>query len=982
MSKVTAAARDKLDPERWQRLKTVLADALEQKSHAERTAVIARRCSGDETLFAEAASLLAEAEALLNEPHDTFEDCAEHATVALWQDETPRTNWRIGAYVVVRELGRGGMGTVYLASRADGQFEKDVAIKVLKRGTDTDEVLRRFAAERHILARLDHPNIAHLLDAGTTDDGLPYFVMEYVAGAPVTRYAREHELSLEQRLAIFLKVCSAVEVAHHNHVIHRDLKPSNIVVNAEGEPKLLDFGIAKLLGPGADCLEITAAGEERLTPNCASPEQTDGRAVTEASDVYALGALLYELLTGEKPHKFTSAHPSREEIVRVIREEEPLPPSSSVADRATARLLRGDLDSIVMRALRKEPEMRYAKASDLAADLRRHLAGEPVLARRGSATYKLRTLARRRGTRRVAFVAALLLLGICAFAFWKQTRVPKAPPADTSANAVDARKSIAVLPFENFGDDNPSYFADGVQDNILTDLGKVGGLKVVSRNAVAGYRGKEKNAREIGRDLGVGAVLFGSVQRSGDRVRINAQLIDASSDTQIWAEHYDRKVEDIFALQSELAQTIVAQLQATLSSGEKAAIWKQPTQDLAAYDLFLRARAALYQSAGPDPRANWREVVDLLNQAIARDTKFTLAYCALNEADLLIYRYGDDHTAARLASAKDAAETALRLEPHLEEAQLAMTRYYYNGLNDYRRTEEELSKLPRSAAHTVEYYTLASLVERRLGQWETSIRDGRKAIELDPQNHELVVNLCQTLSGLRRYADAMRLADDTVARLHGPVPVRLCLVKNEAAIGMVDLKGARPALEQSHDRASMDYESAGLWLLLLERNYTEAKAAAEKLSEEMKQSPTVALVMAAVAEAEGDSQTAGQAYTEARRRVEEMLKRRPTDSMLLGEMAAAEAGLRLKDEALQHVQRSIELMPVSSDAEAGPQCIMRLSEVQMKLGERDAALATLGELVKLPFGINYGDLKLNPMWDSLRDDPRFDAILAAAQVPF
>src|SRR4051795_10783727 len=219
MSKVTAAARDKLDPQRWQQLKSVLADALEQKSHAERTALIANRCSGDETLLAEAASLLEEAEALRNEPHDILEDCAEQATVSLWHDETSPTGWRIGAYLVVRELGRGGMGTVYLASRADGQFEKEVAIKVLKRGTDTDEVLRRFAAERHILARLDHPNIAHLLDAGTTDDGLPYFVMEYVAGAPITRFVREHQLSIAERLAIFLKVCAAVELAHHNHVI-------------------------------------------------------------------------------------------------------------------------------------------------------------------------------------------------------------------------------------------------------------------------------------------------------------------------------------------------------------------------------------------------------------------------------------------------------------------------------------------------------------------------------------------------------------------------------------------------------------------------------------------------------------------------------------------------------------------------------------------------------------------------------------------
>jgi serine/threonine protein kinase len=348
-----------IDPERWQRVKDILADALEQPTPEARIALVQTRCANDAALLAEAISLVNEAETQTNGLADPLEECAEHATARLWQDGPSPAGRRIGAYVIARELGRGGMGAVYLADRADGQFEKRVAIKILKRGTDTEEVLRRFASERHILARLDHPNIARLLDAGTTDDGLPYVVMEYVAGAPVTRFVREHELSVAETVAVFLKICAAVEVAHRNQVIHRDLKPSNILVTSAGEPKLLDFGIAKILTAAEDSTEITAAGEERLTPVCASPEQTDGRPVTEATDVYALGALLYEMLSGQKPHRFSTTNPSRDEVTRVIREQEPPPPSSVAADAQTARILRGGLDTIVLKALRKDPAMRY-----------------------------------------------------------------------------------------------------------------------------------------------------------------------------------------------------------------------------------------------------------------------------------------------------------------------------------------------------------------------------------------------------------------------------------------------------------------------------------------------------------------------------------------------------------------------------------------------------------------------------------------------
>ena len=959
--KTTERPRVKIDPERWHRLKDILAEALEYPSPIDRAALLKSRCANDAPLREEVESLVKEAEALRKDPTDSLEDCAEHATAFLWQDETPRNGWRIGAYVVTKELGRGGMGAVYLAERADGQFEKEVAIKVLKRGTDTDELLQRFAAERHILARLDHPNIAHLLDAGTTDDGLPYFVMEYVAGVPVTRFVRDRQLSIEERLAVFLKVCGAVEVAHRNHVVHRDLKPSNILVNADGEPKLLDFGIAKLLTSGKDSAQITAAGGERLTPICASPEQTDGRAITEASDVYALGALLYEMLTGEKPHKFTTTRPSREEIAEVIRQQEPLPPSVSASKPETARLLRGDLDTIILFALRKDPARRYASVADLTADIRRYLARQPVLARRPTFGYRARCLAKRQRPRLVAVATVVILTAGVLFALWigsqqDARKVAGKPMAERDAPVSDFRKSIAVLPFESLGNNNaPLYFADGIQDNILTDLGKVGDLKVISRSGVAAYRGKNRNMKEIGRDLGVASVLEGSVQISGDRVRINAQLIDTRTDAQIWAEQYDRKVEDLFALESELAQTIAAQLKATLSTGEKAAIWKQPTQDLQAYDLYLRARASLNNARGPSPSLNWKEVVNLLNGAIARDSKFTLAYCLLNEAHVYLYRFSDDHSPQDLAAAKDAAETALRLEPNLQEARLALARYYYYGLSDYARTEEELSRIPSSEPHEVEFFTLASLVERRLGQWEASIRHGEKAVELDPQNAGLAVNLIQTYSGLRRYDDSERVAKAAFARLSGTAPERLWVVKSEAALAVGKIEEARAALDAVANGKSMDYQMARLWLTFLERNYNGAKSIAATVSEELKKMPDFWLTVAAIAHAEGNVERAGQANAEAKRVALDALVLRPNNPELLGQLAVAEAALGRKAEALQQARRAAEMLPPSADAITGPMCQARLVEVLASTGDRDSAFKTLGELVKQPFSPNYGD---------------------------
>nr|MDQ6912760.1 serine/threonine protein kinase [Verrucomicrobiota bacterium] len=406
-----------MTPERWQQVKGVLGGALEQPNESSRAAFLMATCRDD-------TALQREVQSLLDQPEDQFDSVAE--TIGFVNTDpfaTANAGRRVGAYELVRELGRGGMGTVWLARRADQHFEKLVAIKLLKRGTDTDEVLGRFHAERQILARLDHPNIARLLDAGTTDDNLPYFVMEYVEGARLTDFVREKKLSLGDCLALFLKICGAVQFAHQNLVVHRDLKPGNILVTADGEPKLLDFGVAKLLAHGDEAWQMTMAGRERFTPGYASPEQVRGEGITTVSDVYSLGALLYEILTGLSPHRFPTSTPTALQIERVVCQGEPARPSVVALDTEMRRQLRGDLDNILLRALAKDPARRYRGAGNLADDLRRYLENRPVRARPDIFGYRAGKFLRRNKTGAAAaiLIAAALVAGSIT-TFWEARR--------------------------------------------------------------------------------------------------------------------------------------------------------------------------------------------------------------------------------------------------------------------------------------------------------------------------------------------------------------------------------------------------------------------------------------------------------------------------------------------------------------------------------------------------------------------------------
>ena len=951
----------------WQRVKAILADALEYDEPSTRTAFLERSCGGD-------TELMREIEMLLAQNTGAFDSCADHLSHG---NEPAIVGERLGAYRIVCEIGRGGMGAVYLAERADGEFEKRVAIKLLKRGTDTDEVLRRFRAERRILARLDHPNIARLLDAGTTDDGLPFFVMEHVEGEPITEYARLRQLSIPDRLALFLKVCKAVEAAHENHIIHRDLKPGNILVRPDGEPKLLDFGIAKLLDLPGDAAQVTITQQRRLTPACASPEQARGETVTPASDVYALGALLYELLAGVSPHRFSGGQPSPEEIARVICDVEPARPSLAASSPELRRQMRGDLDNIVLTALRKEPARRYSSVAMFAEDIRRHLLRQPVRARPNTAWY----VTTRFAARHKQPIGALLLAAAAALSFVLFYH-PKAPSAyQNAAGPARPEKSIAVLPFRNLSNDPANaFFADGMQDQILSDLAQIADLKVVSRTSVMPYRDPTRNLRDIGEALQVAYVLEGAVQKDGSRIHMNAQLLDTRTGATLWAETFDRDAADVFAMQFELAEKIVAQLKVNFSPREKGAIAERTTNDVEAYDWYLRAKGWTNQ-----PRVGKEgelEAEGFLDKAIQRDPNFARAYCLLSRVELTLYRWFD-HSPARQVKAEDAVKAALRLRPDLGEVRLAEAGYYY-GMRDFEKARTALTAASRLLPNNTDVLAWSAAIDKRQGRWKDSLTQLERARVLDPRNSEILRDLININQDLRHYSDSARLVEEGLAAFPEE---KLAFLDDKFGIAfdLGDTKTCREVIEA----LPRGYNPGGhtsmirFQVAFLDRDWEEAERvidAAKKLAPEGFITP-IPFLYGFMARAQGNQEKARPLFEQSRKILEQTLVKRPDDAEPLVWLGLTDAALGQKEKAIREGREAVAKEPISGDASTGAYFETFLAQIYAWAGEKDLAIEQLAALVKLPNGPTVGSLKLSADWDDVRGDPRFGQLLEEAARP-
>ena len=651
--------------------------------------------------------------------------------------QTSMIGRKIGVYRLEEEIGRGGMGAVYRARRTDGEFDQTVAIKLIKRGMDTDQILNRFRRERQILAALNHPNIASFLGGGSTEDGLPYFVMEYINGRPLYQFCDENRLSIPDRLRIFREVCYAVIAAHRTQIIHRDIKPSNILVRTDRKPKLLDFGIAKVLDPNlvAGDDEPTATQMRVMTPEYASPEQISGGDITPASDIYTLGVILYELLTGHRPYSLRRQVPG--EAARVIREEEPTSPSNAVTSEENLmstggngstlegilgarnasleglkRTLSGDLDKVVLKALRKEPENRYETAADLANDITAFLESRPVKAE---------------------FHVTM-----------------RSMPRIGSTGTV----SLAVLPFKvigtRSGETKDEYLGIGLADALISRLSGIQRLIVRPTSSVLPFA-DGNDPVETGKYLGVDFVLDGNVRRAGDRIRVSVQLLDISSGNSRWAKAFDEDAMDVLDLEDKISEQAMSAVIPQLTTEEQHRLAKRGTDDPEAYTAYLRGRffVNLFTDEG------LLKAVDAFNEAISKDPNYAQPYLGL--ADFYIWSAVFGVIPSRLGAEKalEAIRRALEIDDSMGEAYAVLAFCVF--VSDWNWGDAEYfaqRAIELSPNHPFAHECLSNFYCAQ-GRFEEAIAEIERAEELNPVSPRAKLISAWTYYNCRRIEEAV-----------------------------------------------------------------------------------------------------------------------------------------------------------------------------------------------------------------------------------
>jgi serine/threonine protein kinase/tetratricopeptide (TPR) repeat protein len=874
------------------------------------------------------------------------------------QEEAPR---EFGDYELLEEIGRGGQGVVFRAWQRS--LNRTVALKIIGSGQwTTDAHLKRFRREAEAAAKLNHPQIVPIYEVGERD-GRCYFSMGFVEGGQLDEVVSRGPMPVRQAAALIAKIARTVHYAHEHGILHRDIKPGNILLDANGEPHLSDFGLARLVEHGST---VTGTLEVMGTPSYMAPEQAVGNnaALCPATDVYGLGVVLYELLTGHPPFAGGTSY----ETIRLLLDSEPRQP------RLLNRKIDRDLSAVCLKCLEKDPRHRYSSALALAEDLERWLWHEPIHAKRsGLVTHA------RKWVRRNPMIFALILLSVILAAglslmMWQRESIRRVPGG------------IAVLPFENLSDNKEdAFFADGVQDDILTKLAKIADLKVISRTSVMAYRGK-RDLRQIGRALGVSHVLEGTARRDGGKVHVNAQLVDTRTNTGVWADGYDRDLKEAFAIPTQIAQKVAGQLRVKVSTAEKTAIERKPTDDLTAFDLYAQARNLLLTpifSATGD--ANLLQAVSLLNQAVARDPAFFEAYCQLAHAHDLLYFLGNDRTPARLAMADAAVQAASRLFPDAGETHLAQAENLYRGYLDYDGALAELEVAAQTLPNDPRVFELEGYIQRRQGRWEEAIRNLERAADLDPRNVFTLEQLALSYQLLRRYAETGSLLDRILTIEPNNLEIRAA-----RAFVELDWKAETWPLHQLIDEVRATNPGAiqsiaNYWLFcaLAERDAAGAKDALIASGENPITLANENVVFSRpfveglIARMTNDDAKAQSAFIAARVEQEKITGAEPNYGPALCVLGLIDAGLGRKEEALREGRRAVDLLPVKKDAVGGAEIVKYLAAIAASVNDKDLACEQLAIVATRPSPISYGQLKLLPFWDPLRSEPRFEKIVSS-----
>jgi serine/threonine-protein kinase len=877
-----------------------------------------------------------------------------------------------GRYVLERELGRGGMATVYLAR--DVRYDRPVAFKVLH--PELGQVLgpERFQREIRLAARLQHPHILTVLDSGETAGHL-WFTMPYVAGESLrARLQRERQLPLDDALRIAREAAQALQYAHDQGVIHRDVKPENLLLTRDGNTLVADFGVARALGAGAEESRLTETGLVVGTPAYMSPEQASGdKALDARTDIYSLAAVLYEMLAGEAPYTGATT-----QALIVKRLTEPPPTVRSV--RASVP---ESIDQAIRQALAPTPADRFPTVAQFAQALQVTGTVSTTAPTVGTAASAIESRpapqprpvpqSRRFPVAAAALVTGLLI-GLGVLFAWRHS--------SGGAAAVSGSPVLAVLPFENLGPSEDEYFADGVTDAVRGKLAAIPSVQVIARSSSEPYKKARKSAEQIARELGARYLLTGTVRwekgsGGANRVLVSPELVEVSPGSAPktrWQEPFDASLTDVFQVQADVATRVAQALGATLGSGERKALEAPPTKNLAAYDAFLKGEEISNGLGVVDP-VLLRRALGYYEQAVALDSAFALAWAQLSQTHSLLYALSEP-TPEDARAALAAAQRVIALSPESPKARLAMGKYYETAGGSLQRALEQYTEGQRLSPNNADLLAAEAFVEEGLGRWDAAEEHYRAARTLDPGSVQTTRRLARVLMWRRHYSEALTMVDRAIAL----APANLIVVQNKAEIYLAqgDLVGAQRVL----DAVPGEVEPTALvaffatyddlyWILNEEQQQLVLRLTPRQFDNNR---AGWGIALAETYALRGD-QTHARAYADSARMVfEKQLRDAPQDPQVHALLGLANAYLGRKPDAIREGLKGVELNPISKDAFGGPYIQLQLVRIYILVGEPEKALDQLEPLLKVPYRLSPGWLRIDPTFDPLRKNPRFKAV--------
>jgi TolB-like protein/Flp pilus assembly protein TadD/tRNA A-37 threonylcarbamoyl transferase component Bud32 len=874
---------------------------------------------------------------------------------------------KFGPYEILAPLGAGGMGEVYRAK--DARLDRTVALKVLPEKFFEDEERKsRFEREAKLLAALNHPNIAVIyafeeISGSSTSPRRHLLAMELLEGETL-REKLGSPLPSKKAVEYAVQVAHGLAAAHEKGIVHRDIKPENLFVTKDGRIKILDFGVAKLTEPALSSVSVTEAptaapgteaGVVMGTVGYMSPEQILGKPLDARSDLFSLGVVLYEMLSGKRPFKKDTAP---ETMAAILKEE---PPQLS----GTNQTVPPGLDRIVRHCLEKDPGNRFHSAKDVSFALETS-STEPTTGAGREPRHRLT---------RTGLAAAVVVALAAAALLWSRRPAPKPAPATPQP----AR--IVVFPFENLGPPEDAYFAGGMTEEITSRLATVGGLSVISRTSARQYDRKGKTARDIGKDLGVTHVLDGSVRWDRGaggvgRVRITPHLVRVFDDTQLWAQTFDRVMGDVFAIQSEIAEGVVSRMGVALEADTRASLRVQPTGNLDAYQAYLRGRN--FTSQPHFSEAAWRGAVESYQRAVELDPRFVLAFAELSKAHARLYYLRADHSSERRNLALAALRRAQELSPDAPEVHLAAGFCRFWAERDPDSALKEFAMAESARPGGADAVDARAEALRMTGRWKEALEQYRRAAEMSPQDAHIATELALTASWLRRFDEALAAANQAIALAPDMAWPYLAKAFNYWTWnrGSNEGRATLASVPAGHEWALW----AWFWQEMLDGRPREALRRLEAARQDWIRQKMWAMPKSLLAglahEALGEREAARAAFEAARPLLEAEVAKHPDDARLRSSLGIAYAGLGRKEDAIREGLRATDLLPLEKDAMYGFPHLNDLFVIYAMTGRDDDAFRTLETMLSVPSFVSRSWLEGIPQWTRLRKDSRFTALVA------